>query len=123
MLPASVLLFNPETSGLRRTLQLFILYGAGIRINALKILSFLVVFNAFLITANYIHCKHMYAETGQVCKSAGNYKCFGHPNHIITMEVGDIFPKCGSDKAHDALWILQTETSRHKASQDSSKED
>jgi hypothetical protein len=47
----------------------------------------------------------MYAETGQVCKKGGVYKCFGHPNHTITLNEDDIFPKCTIDKPHDALWI------------------
>lgn len=47
----------------------------------------------------------MYAETGQACKKGGVYKCFGHPENTIKMEVGEIFPKCAIDKPHDALWI------------------
>jgi hypothetical protein len=47
----------------------------------------------------------MYAETGQACRTRGVYKCFGHPDHTITIHEGNIFPKCTIDKPHDALWI------------------
>lgn len=47
----------------------------------------------------------MYAETGQACKKGGVYKCFGHPHHTIDIREGDIFPKCTTEKGHDALWI------------------
>jgi hypothetical protein len=47
----------------------------------------------------------MYAETGQACKTGGAYKCFGHPDHTINVQPGDILPKCTKDTPHDALWI------------------
>jgi len=53
----------------------------------------------------------MTGKTGEKCVSAGNYNCQTHPRSVISIKVGDIFPKCNFGGVnHDTTWVKQEPT-------------
>ncbi len=49
----------------------------------------------------------MTGKTGEKCVSAGNYHCQQHTAKVISIKVGDTFPKCdfGGAATHDTTWV------------------
>jgi hypothetical protein len=54
----------------------------------------------------------MTAKTGEKCVSAGSYNCQTHTQKVISIKVGEIFPKCdfSGPAGHDAIWVKQETT-------------
>jgi hypothetical protein len=49
----------------------------------------------------------MTGKTGEKCESAGSYHCQQHTAKVISIKVGEIFPKCdfGGAGTHDTTWV------------------
>jgi hypothetical protein len=51
--------------------------------------------------------KVMSGKTGEICKVSGVYYCKDHPEILITVSKGDVFPGISNDQNNPTVWILK----------------
>ncbi len=44
-------------------------------------------------------------KTGNTCKKTASYYCESHPAIEVSLQKGDLFPKCSQGLGHNAIWI------------------